>query len=126
MNCMKCGRETAEEQVFCTSCLEEMERYPVKPGTVVHIPNRAKDDEIRKIAYRRKPMLSVSEQLVRLEKKLLWARIALAVMLILCGLLSLAVGRMMTDWDVEQVIGQNYSIEEATEGTEVPTATAEP
>ena len=26
MNCMKCGRETAEDQVFCAGCLEEMER----------------------------------------------------------------------------------------------------
>ena len=34
MNCMKCGRETQNEQVFCQDCLQEMEKYIVgKPQT---------------------------------------------------------------------------------------------
>ena len=40
MNCVKCGREIPEDQVFCEICLTEMENYPVKPGTAVHIPPR--------------------------------------------------------------------------------------
>ena len=35
MNCMKCGREIALGQVFCKECLEDMDRYPVAPGTPV-------------------------------------------------------------------------------------------
>ena len=31
MNCMKCGRETENEAVFCPDCLQIMEKYPV-PG----------------------------------------------------------------------------------------------
>ena len=38
MNCMKCGKETADGQVFCDSCLEVMKQYPVKPDTVVQLP----------------------------------------------------------------------------------------
>ena len=40
MNCMKCGREIDEAQAFCAGCLEEMEKYPVKPDVVVKLPNR--------------------------------------------------------------------------------------
>lgn len=113
MNCMKCGRETAEEQVFCAGCLEEMERYPVKPGTVVHIPSRAETVEVHKTPRRKKPVLPVSEQMTRLWKKLLWTRVALAVMLILFGILCFAVGRVMIEWDTREVIGQNYTAVDA-------------
>lgn len=33
MNCLKCGREIEEGQVFCNDCLVQMAKYPVKPGT---------------------------------------------------------------------------------------------
>ena len=118
MNCMKCGRETAEDQVFCAGCLEEMERYPVKPGTVVHIPSRVKEEEVHKAPRRRKPVLSVSDQLLRLRKKLLWTRVALAVMLLLTGFLCFAIGRVMIEWDAKPVLGQNYTVEEIATPTE--------
>lgn len=109
MNCMKCGRETEEDQVFCRACLEEMEAHPVKPGTVVLIPSRKEEEELRKSQHRKKQLPSLSEQNIRLKKKLLWARIALAVLLLLCGLLCFAVGRVAIEWDAEQAMGQNYS-----------------
>ena len=37
MNCMKCGRETQNEKVFCEDCLLEMEKYPVRAGSVVPV-----------------------------------------------------------------------------------------
>lgn len=40
MKCMKCGTTIPSEQVFCNTCLEDMERYPVKPGTPIQLPNR--------------------------------------------------------------------------------------
>ena len=120
MNCMKCGRETAEEQVFCAGCLEEMERYPVKPGTVVHIPSRAETVEVHKTPRRKKPVLPVSEQMTRLRKKLLWTRVALAVMLILFGILCFAVGRVMIEWDTREVIGQNYTAVDAAGNILIP------
>lgn len=33
--CIKCGREIAPNAVFCTECLEDMEKHPVAPGTPV-------------------------------------------------------------------------------------------
>ena len=40
MNCLRCGRETENEQVFCFLCESVMVKYPVKPNTVVTIPDR--------------------------------------------------------------------------------------
>lgn len=40
MNCMKCGTEIEESQVFCDDCLAVMEKYPVKPDVAVHLPKR--------------------------------------------------------------------------------------
>ena len=40
MYCLRCGKETADNKVFCGSCLESMEEYPVKPGQPILLPNR--------------------------------------------------------------------------------------
>ena len=40
MNCLRCGRETENEQVFCFLCESVMVKHPVKPNTVVTIPDR--------------------------------------------------------------------------------------
>ena len=120
MNCMKCGRETAEDQVFCPVCLEEMENHPVKPGTVVLIPSRNNEEEVRKILHRKKPLPTPSEQILRLKKQLLRTRIALALLLLLCGLLCFAVGRVAIEWDSGRMLGQNYSTDASIGHTTAP------
>jgi len=35
---MKCGKETKSDRFFCQECLDDMERYPVKPDTPVYLP----------------------------------------------------------------------------------------
>ena len=109
MNCVKCGREIGEEQAFCPDCLKEMEQYPVKPGTVVHIPKRADADSEKKMPVRRKPVLSAEEQVARLKKKVLWLRLTVAMLLLACGLLCYGIGRAATELDLKKIIGQNYS-----------------
>ena len=37
---MKCGQNISSGQVFCDSCLADMEKNPVAPGTPIVIPNR--------------------------------------------------------------------------------------
>lgn len=68
MGCMKCGKETGDGQVFCDSCLEVMEQYPVKPDTVVQLPPARNLSSDKKSA--RKKELSPKE-LLRKQKKLL-------------------------------------------------------
>ncbi len=38
MPCLKCGRKQEDGQAFCAPCLENMNNYPVKPGTPVQLP----------------------------------------------------------------------------------------
>lgn len=120
MNCVKCGREIEESRVFCDVCLEEMEKYPVKPGTVVHIPKRSAVEDEKKMSSRRKPMLTEEEQIRRMKKKLLWLRLTVATLLILCGALTFVLGKAVTKLDVRRIIGQNYSTAESIPTTRGP------
>ena len=53
MNCIRCGKETEGKAVFCPDCLEEMARYPVKPGTIVHIPQHREQETRKQVKKRR-------------------------------------------------------------------------
>ena len=65
MNCLKCGKKTGKTEAFCQECMEVMERYPVKPGTVAQIPNRNAIQAERK-AQQLKHEPTPAEQLLRL------------------------------------------------------------
>ena len=125
MNCAKCGREIENGQVFCPVCLEEMEQYPVKPGTVVHIPKHPEDDAEKKPVARKKTPPTPEQQIKKLKKKVRWLRTALVLTMLLCGLLSFAVGKMVTELDFYRFLGQNYNTVETapTSGTSLPTGT---
>ena len=127
MNCVNCGREIEQDQVFCRVCLEGMEEYPVKPGTVVHIPKHPEDDE-KKAPIKKKPLLQPEEQIRRLKRKLVRLRVWLAVLLLICGGLCLAVSRVVVVLDFYRFLGKNYNTVEtvATETSaseEMPTET---
>lgn len=119
MQCMKCGRDLESGQVFCEECLAEMEKYPVKPGTVVLLPHRPSQQTAKKLPQRRKP--APEEQVLTLRKSvrglvcaliLAWAALA--------GVIYLAVTQYMEE-EPGFLPGQNYSsISKATEpsGTE--------
>ena len=113
MNCVKCGREIGEDQVFCELCLSEMETYPVKPGTAIHIPARQPVEEAKKTRTKRVVVLTPSEQVLKLKKKVRRLRIAVAVLLLLCGSLGYAIGRAVVELDFQRLLGQNYSIIES-------------
>ncbi len=115
---MKCGREIDEAQVFCPECLTEMEKYPVKPGTVVQLPARPKVAPVRKNT-RRRPQLNQDEQIKHLKKRVWILRSLLALtMALLITATSFLIWRMNKE-DVTILPGQNYTPEETTE----PTAT---
>lgn len=109
MNCMKCGREIEESQVFCPECLAEMEKYPVKPGTVVQLPHTPSYQITKKPPQRRKAAPPLEEQIKVLRK---WARM-LAIALVLAIALLAGVGYMAIQQYIEMenkvLPGQNYS-----------------
>ena len=109
MNCMKCGRELSDDGVFCAECLEEMEKYPIKPGVVIHLPRRKPEPVAKKALVRRKPLPSPEEQVKNL-RKLVWRLIAsLVVMVILLGATGYFTVVHLLESDIRLLPGQNYS-----------------
>lgn len=87
MNCIKCGREIADSQVFCDHCLDQMSAYPVKPGTPVYLPKRTPVAEKKRNAKPEEP----PAQVISFQRKWLRRLFLLCVVLIsLMGFLTLA------------------------------------
>ena len=105
MNCMKCGRETDDNNVFCQNCLLEMEKYPVQPGSVVLLPRRKESSVVRKTPKRH--FYSADEQ-IRLLKK--W--VLILILLLTAAVTAIAImfkPSMHYIMDQHFEIGQNYS-----------------
>ena len=81
MNCLKCGIEISGEQVFCDSCLADMERHPVKPGTPVNIPMRSKPLPVKR-THRK---IQKPEELIAAQRRLIGWLLAF-IMLLLVGI----------------------------------------
>ena len=111
MNCVKCGKETKDNRVFCESCLADMEKYPVKPGTAVNIPKRPQPEAPHK-RERRKREVSPEEQVHTLRKALRRMMAAVCVLLVLvCVLCAALIHTQLTGKSGEQAPKtRNYTI----------------
>ena len=117
MYCLRCGRETEEDQAFCLECQKEMAKCPVDPNAVVQLPVR-KQAPPRKPAKRR---ISPEEQVKFLRRRIrLYTCLLAAALLVIVGLSIPAI----RDYGKEQFqIGQNYStVKPSTAPTEIPPA----
>lgn len=109
MQCMKCGREIPGGQVFCDACLDDMEKYPVKPGTAFYLPSRGETEPSKKQPQHRRPASQPEEQVVQLKKRLKRTRTALVLAwLLLLGFIGAGVWYFYEEEDVF-LPGQNYS-----------------
>ena len=113
MNCMKCGRETQNETVFCQDCLAEMEKYPVQPGAVVLLPRRREPSIMKKLPKRHMPTLE--EQVVFFRKWVIYLSILLALCVIAIVVMFKPTMHYVMDEHYEK--GQNYSSVVATVST---------
>ena len=113
MNCMKCGREIGEDQVFCSKCLEAMEKSPVNSDVVVMLPVRS-DTPVKKYSPRKKP-LSLEEQILRLKRRNRWLTAAVCLLLTLAIVLAMISIDVFRQLDVQKFLGQNYSTVETAE-----------
>lgn len=110
LKCIKCGRETISEQVFCPDCQVEMQRYPVRPGTVVQLPPRQETSNVKKVS--RKKTISLEEQVESLKKQVrtLW----LSLILVSILAVSLSIPTYQHWKEGQKKIGQNYTAVVAT------------
>ena len=106
MKCAKCGRELTAEGVFCQKCLATMARYPVKPGTVIQLPQR-KAAAPKKPLFRKR-LLTPEEQVIRQKKTIRWLAVMLACTVLLLCLSVALLFRLHSTQETPETIGQNY------------------
>ena len=108
MGCLKCGRETRQSQVFCPTCQEAMQDYPVKPGTVIHLPHREAPGAERPFSDTQWESSS-SDQLIRLRKLIRWLTATIALLsVLLCLAAGMLVYTLKSDTPTPN-IGRNYT-----------------
>lgn len=105
MQCLKCGRETQGKDVFCPQCLEVMAQCPVKPGTVVNIPQRAPSKKPPSGKKQAKPEII----LARLNQSIKRLRIAVAILSVLLVLSAGALSFLLYQSYTQPDIGFNYN-----------------
>ena len=107
VNCLKCGREIEEGQVFCNDCLVQMAKYPVKPGPAVLLPSRGSAAVSKKVHPRRRGKPAPEEQLRTLKVRVRILSALLAFCVVLLIVLSVVTFRYMS---ANRLLpGQNYS-----------------
>ena len=110
MNCIKCGRELRGEAVFCSQCKEEMEHYPVKPGTPVQLPVRTETSEPTPKPRRQRKALPPEKQIRHLRKSVRLLLLALIVAVLAFILTSLLTLHLLEQRDRQVPMGQNYRV----------------
>lgn len=107
VGCLKCGKKTKDEQVFCETCLQSMEAYPVKPEVHIQLPNRKTGQQPKKSGKKRRN-LSADEQVVFLRSRIRRLKVLaalLALLLVMTGVMLLH-----TTLDEKDLnIGKNYT-----------------
>jgi len=117
VNCMKCGREIAEDQVFCESCLEVMRKYPVKPGIAIQLPQRKETPFVKKVQSKRRHAPTPEERIQVLKKRV---RTLVILWLVTLALLAAALYPALEYFQGRRFhqTGQNYStFTDSTEST---------
>lgn len=111
MNCMKCGVEIPEQQVFCEHCLEVMAQYPVKPDAHIHLPKRALNVEPAKKPAKKKRALTQEELISSLKLRVLRMRLMVVVLIFLLCVVSGLFAINLYQQYSEPIAGKNYTID---------------
>lgn len=109
MYCLKCGKETREDRVFCDHCLEVMEQYPIKPGTPAQLPRREAAAAPKKSSRRK--IRSQEEQLQQLRVTVRALVGCMLIMAVLLGFFAWQYFRPKEEVQPPKEIGQNYTVD---------------
>lgn len=91
-------------------CQLEMQRYPVRPGTVVQLPGRKEVTAVKKVS--RKKTISPEEQVEKLKKQVRTLWLSLILVSILAAVLAVPTYQHWKEG--QKKIGQNYTTIVAT------------
>ena len=105
MNCMKCGQEIGDSQVFCDKCLSVMKRYPVKPDVHIQLPSHSQ--EVKHPSRKVPP--TPEEQIQRLQRRIkrLWIALVCAALALITTVTLLL--HIQPPPEQEDNTGKNYS-----------------
>ena len=118
MKGLKGGREA--DQTFCQACRKEMERYPVKPGTIVQLPKDRSAAYIRRSTNWR-AMVPPEEQIEKQKRTIRRLGSAVAALVVLLVGMGFAIVQLLRH-PGQTPLGQNYStVTKPTEDVTAPT-----
>lgn len=112
MPCIKCGKDTVDKNVFCPECLEQMEAYPVKPGTPVLIPQHSPTRRYQT----RKLRAPEPEEIIRRQKRVIrLLTVCVCVLLVAWAITTaMVIHSMLQEESVP--IGQNFGYTTSQQG----------
>ena len=108
MHCIKCGNETQDNRGFCDTCLQGMEKYPVKPGTAIQLPVRDAKASARKPA-RKQHALPPEELALQLRGRIRKLTVAVAILSLVLFVTAAALIHTLTRQETDSNVGQNYT-----------------
>lgn len=121
MWCLKCGKDTKDEQVFCPQCLAVMEKYPVKADVHIQLPNHTVRDNPKKNS-KKKRAPSAEEQVEILRSRNRKLLFVILVLVLLLGGASYALAHELNTPDIvenwakdNKNYGKNFTVETPTE-----------
>ena len=105
MQCLRCGRETEGDHVFCFLCETVMVKHPVKPNTVVTIPERSV--RLRNNLPRKQQRVEEDTELLHrtILQLRLWVCMLMAALMLCVGALTW----QELNREETPAIGQNYT-----------------
>ena len=107
MICLKCGKKTKEDHVFCDKCLTTMDAYPVKPDVHIQLPNRSAAAAAKKAGPKRR-QLTAEEQVVQLNRSVrILSLVVVVLVLLLCVMGFLLLEN--TNMGEDLTLGTNYT-----------------
>ena len=119
MWCLKCGKDTKDENVFCPQCLAKMESYPVKPDIHIQLPNHEARELARRNAKKKKRAPTFEEQIESLRTR---NRRLMAIIVLLVLMLGAAAYYLLKNSNAPEIVenigkelGKNYTVETPTE-----------
>ena len=104
MNCMKCGKEIPDGQVFCPECLEDMAKYPVAHDAHVQIlrrPARSVEKKVKEI--------SPQEQIRQLQRVIRWLVATAGMLFLIICILALLLLHHTNAEETRTPTGRNYT-----------------
>ena len=118
VNCMKCGRETKSDAVFCAECLEHMERHPVAENVLVYVPTEKDREAAAKKLTVAHPVISEEEQLKRLHRKNHALSLLVILFMAVSAFFAVLSIETLHELNVKDLIGKNYTAVVSTESTD--------